>query len=484
MGLENYQIYKIVTEEGPMAIAVVEKSGKLKYVNQQFADLLGYTVEELQQKTFQEITHPDDLNSDLEMYEKLCNKEITSYSLQKRYYCRRGEIVWANLHVSIASEKDDLALAMVYNISDIKANQSRLEDESLRFASAVDQGLVGLWVWDIQTDDLQWNRSMNVLYGTSYPQFSGKASQSFFPVIHEDDLDEVNRSIQSAIEDKEHFYAEFRIYREDTKEIRYILGNGGVFESPLTGKKYLVGTNIDITRLKKAQEELIASKNELESFAYAISHDLKAPLRGVENLSQWIVEDMGDSLSEDISHKIGLLRDRVGRMQKLIDGLLEFSRIGRTDTLVSSANAGSIIEDSINLYKSNSVKFIVQNDMPVIETNVIRFSQIVSNLVDNAIKHAEANSLQIEIGCDEVDSQYRFYVKDNGKGIDKRHHKSIFDMFTKLSPKDLGGTGAGLALVKRIVEQNDGYTWVESEPGKGACFYWTWPKAKVASDGK
>tara|TARA_B100000614_G_scaffold258752_1_gene281795 strand:+ start:59648 stop:61228 length:1581 start_codon:yes stop_codon:yes gene_type:complete len=307
-------------------------------------------------------------------------------------------------------------------------------------------------------------------------------NMTFQDITYKDDLNTDLYLVQQTIDNKIDNY---------TLEKRYIHKNGHIVWVEITvsmirdrqGKNlHFIVEVIDITDQKQSDQDMLdiksdilQSNQELESFAYAISHDLKAPLRGIDNLSQWIAEDIGTAIDPDIAHKLGLLRERTGRMQKLIDGLLEYSRIGRQDTEVEEFDTQEAIQNVIGMIGRNA-EFNVKN-MPVIYGNQTRFTQVISNLVDNAIKYNDSEVPSIKIGCSDNEKFYEFYVKDNGKGIDKKFHDKIFDMFSKLTPKDDGeGVGVGLALVKRIVTQLGGNVRVSSQIGKGSTFYFTWPK--------
>jgi len=253
--------------------------------------------------------------------------------------------------------------------------------------------------------------------------------------------------------------------------------------SSLREQREKIDHNQDILEdtVEERTKELEASRQELESFAYAISHDLKAPLRAVDNLSQWIAEDLGNDLPEGVDNKIMVLRERVQRMKKLIDGLLELSRVGRNDSNIESFCTERTVREIISsLYDDNgAIEFDIKS-LPKIESNQIRFSQVMSNIIDNGVKHNESDKPRIEIGYQDLGNLIEFYIKDNGIGIEDKYHSKIFDIFTKLSPKDDGdGVGAGLALIQRIVAQMGGTIRLESEAGTGTVFYFTWPKEPI-----
>ncbi len=233
-----------------------------------------------------------------------------------------------------------------------------------------------------------------------------------------------------------------------------------------------------LTEVEKSNQELAEINKELDQFAYIISHDLKAPLRAINNLSQWIEEDMGDDLPEDVQTNLILMRQRVGRMQKLINGVLEYSRAGRTDTPDTSVNVHTLLTDVIDIL-SPPPEFTISigQDMPTLFTEETKLEQVFSNLISNAIKYHDRTDGRIEITVQPHNEFYQFTVKDDGPGISERHHKRIFDIFqTILSRNTDESTGIGLAVVKKIVEEQKGDIWVESVNGEGSSFHFTWPR--------
>jgi len=220
----------------------------------------------------------------------------------------------------------------------------------------------------------------------------------------------------------------------------------------------------------------------LEQFAYVTSHDLKAPLRAVSNLAQWIEEDLNDKLDDASREQLTLLRDRVRRMHDLIEGLLEYSRVGKTsdsETKVDTRELVNEIIDSLSPHTGFSIN--IKGKMPTLYVDRLQIGQVFSNLISNSLKHHGGNKGKIRIKSESYGNVYQFSVCDDGQGIAPEYHDKVFMMFQVLEPSELeSSTGIGLALVKKIVEENNGTIRLESAAGKGACFYFTWPK-KISS---
>ncbi len=234
---------------------------------------------------------------------------------------------------------------------------------------------------------------------------------------------------------------------------------------------------IEIAERKRVELELVEINKELDRFAYIVSHDLKAPLRGIRNLSDWIAEDMGDDLPEDVRKYLNLMHQSVQQMRNLIDGILDYSRIGRTHTLHTSVNTKELLTEVIeSLQPPPQFNIAISDNMPILFTEEIRLKQVFSNLLSNAIKYHNHDDGHIRIDVETDHDFCTFMISDDGPGIPKEYHKRIFGLFetVNITPKK-ESTGIGLAITQKIVEDNRGKIWVESTIGNGATFYFTWP---------
>ena len=269
------------------------------------------------------------------------------------------------------------------------------------------------------------------------------------------------------------------------------LAEVSITRADIEGTPAFTGVVRDITELKKAEVEreklikaLAKSNEELDQFAYVASHDLKAPLRGIANLSQWVEEDLGGSLIGEGKAHMELLRGRVNRMEALIDGILQYSRAGRTRVKPEPVDVNALVHDVIELISPpKQIAINVQPGMPTIETVRVPMQQVFINLIGNAIKHAGANEPRIDVGWADKGTFLEFSVADNGRGIAPQYHERIFAIFQTLEARDrVEGTGIGLSVVKKIVEAQGGRVWIESDVGKGATFRFLWPKVQKAGE--
>ncbi|MHC4430339.1 MAG: ATP-binding protein [Planctomycetota bacterium] len=241
----------------------------------------------------------------------------------------------------------------------------------------------------------------------------------------------------------------------------------------------------EIAERKQAQQrqsELIEAvdnvNKDLKEFVSIVSHDLKAPLRGITTLATWIMEDSSDSLDEQATEQINLLLDRVERMHSLIDGVLTYSRAGRMEEEPARVDLGKFIPEAIDmLAPPKNISITIGKPMPVIDCQETHLMQLFQNLVDNAIKYMDKPQGWVKLACIEQDGFWKFSVADNGPGIPEKHFDGIFKMFSALPvAEELKGTGVGLTVAKKIVESHGGKIWVESEVGKGSTFFFTLPR--------
>lgn len=228
----------------------------------------------------------------------------------------------------------------------------------------------------------------------------------------------------------------------------------------------------------RTRRELERSNRDLDEFAYAASHDLRAPLRGIANLAQWIEEDLGPSAGKDTRQQLELLRGRVQRMETLIDDILKYSRAGRSLDPPRNVPVAELLAESIEmLAPAKSVSIKIVTPMPILLTERTHLQQVFLNLLSNAIKHAQRRDVHIEISAEDQGEFVRFVVADNGPGIAPQYQERIWGMFQTLASRDqVEGTGIGLATIKKLVERRGGRVGVESAEGQGARFFFLWPK--------
>ncbi|MFC1708658.1 ATP-binding protein [Candidatus Omnitrophota bacterium] len=239
--------------------------------------------------------------------------------------------------------------------------------------------------------------------------------------------------------------------------------------------------NVEVEEQKKMLEQV---NKELDSFVYTASHDLRAPLRGISSFASFLEEDYKDKLDDEGRDYLKEIREGTDRMNQLIEDLLALSRISRIKNPYENINVEDMLSSVIKRIefdiKENNVDLRIQPDMPTIRCDRIKLSEVFLNLISNAIKFSSKNNKEnprVEVGYASEDGFHKFYVKDNGIGIDHKYHSQVFGIFKRLhTAKEYEGTGAGLSIVKRVIDDHGGNIWIESEVGKGATFCFSIPK--------
>ncbi len=225
---------------------------------------------------------------------------------------------------------------------------------------------------------------------------------------------------------------------------------------------------------------LLEQRNqELDQFAYVASHDLKAPLRAIANLSAWIEEDLGEMLPPENQHQMQLLRGRVHRMEALINGLLAYSRVGRVETPVEHVDVGDLVHRILqDLAPPDTFTIDISPDLPSLRTKRLPLSQVFANLLSNSIKYCDRSDAHLKVEVEDEGQYYAFSVSDNGPGIAPRYHNKVFVIFQTLESRDrVESTGIGLSIVRKVVEGEGGKVTLISQVGEGATFRFTWPKS-------
>ncbi|MEW5979450.1 MAG: ATP-binding protein [Acidobacteriota bacterium] len=240
--------------------------------------------------------------------------------------------------------------------------------------------------------------------------------------------------------------------------------------------------NANLLAETKKQSELIANKNkELESLLFIVSHDLRNPLVALSGMAGLLQEECKDQLTENGQHYLNRIVANIGNMETLISDVMTVSRIGRAETQIETINVDEVLEEVLDNFKEqptySKVRILNRNVVQQIRYNRSGLKHIFSNLIGNALKFsAYQENAQVVIGSENCEQGYRFYVQDNGIGIDRKYHQRVFDLFYRLQElRNVQGTGVGLTIVQRVLETYGGSVWLNSEKGKGTTFYFLIP---------
>jgi light-regulated signal transduction histidine kinase (bacteriophytochrome) len=246
-------------------------------------------------------------------------------------------------------------------------------------------------------------------------------------------------------------------------------------------KRLSESLNTMSTILDKNFKELKKKNKELDEFAYVVSHDLKAPLRGIDNITKWIEEDHEKELTPDVKRNLDLIKGRTKRLENMINGLLDYARIGKVKRGFQKVSVEKMLYELTELLVPDNFVVNITNKMPVLMTDKLHIEQVFSNLISNAVKYNNKPVGRIDISASDWGDYYEFTVKDDGIGIQSQYHEKIFTIFQTLQERDaFESTGVGLAIVKKILEDHKATITVESKLGEGTAFIFTWPKYPVS----
>ncbi|MGE0267079.1 MAG: ATP-binding protein [Candidatus Omnitrophota bacterium] len=235
-----------------------------------------------------------------------------------------------------------------------------------------------------------------------------------------------------------------------------------------------------VVQMLETTEALKRSNQDLEEFAYVTSHDLKAPLRGIASLAEWLASDYKDKIDAAGQEQLGLLLKRVRRMHHLIDAILQYSKIGRTKEEKTEVDLAKVVKDVVDsLGVPGHIVVGIDSHLPVITTQAVQIEQVFQNLLSNAVRYCDKPKGEINIRCEEAGAFWTFSISDNGPGIEEKYYDKIFKIFQTLGAnEETGSTGVGLAIVKKIIDRSGGRVWIESKLGHGTTFYFNLPRTK------
>jgi PAS domain S-box-containing protein len=315
------------------------------------------------------------------------------------------------------------------------------------------------------------------------------ADGGWMAVVHPDDAEQAARRWAEAVSSGRNFEALHRLRRHDG-EYRWHISRGLALLSDSGEVLRWFGTSTDIQdqkdvegELRKMNDLLNRSNQDLQHFAFAISHDLQEPLRMVSSFTEILARRLEDRLTPDIADYVEYIKENTTRMRQMINDLLMYSRVTHEEetAIAQTAESQPALMWAIgNLTRAieESGAVIVGTDLPAVAVDFGRVTQLFQNLLSNSIKYRSDKPVRIEVSATDAGDKWRFCVADNGIGIGAEYHERIFGVFKRLHGREVPGTGIGLALCRRIVERYGGQIWVESEPGQGSKFYFTFPKSE------
>jgi PAS domain S-box-containing protein len=478
---------------------VVNAVGCITYTSCSMQRILGYTPEDCQEKQAFTLVYQADLVSAQKLLQEALSHPAANIVAEFRLQHASGEPRdFEAIACNLLAEPSVNGVVITYrDISKRKQTESALWNALQRLTFHVENSPLAVIEWNRDFRVARWSREAEMLFGWQAAEVLGKLPSEWNFIFPEDQAT-VSQVIEQLIDGTQQRNVSLnRNYTKNGKVVYCEWYNSGLLDE--SGNLVSVMSLIlDVTQQKQTEAELVhraaelvrltavlAQTNydlqkrnqELDEFTYVVSHDLKAPLRAIANLSEWIEEDLGESLTEETCQQMNLLRGRVYRMEALINGLLQYSRVGRVEVPMTSVSVATLLAEVIDSLDPPATFTIKVSAMPTLWTYGLLLEQVFSNLISNAIKHHPRLDGKIHVSSMDIGDFYQFTVADDGDGIVPKYQAKVFGIFQTLSARDQKeNTGIGLSIVKKIVESQGGRIWLESQAGQGAAFHFTWLK--------
>jgi PAS domain S-box-containing protein len=483
-------------EHAASGITHVDIRGRLLRANQSFCRMVGYSKAELEKLSFQDITVPEDIGPDLRMLDEALAGKRSSYTLEKRYRHKDGHTVWAQLTVALVCTPDgapDYFISVVQDLSPQKAAEEALRTSQNLMNQAQKLANIGAWQADLVTGRISsLTRSESFL---SIPDYD-YAIADLLELIHPGDRARVRSLWLRALKGEAAYEIEYRVVLDGCEYWHSVKAE---FERDGQGRAVrALGVTQDITERKRIELEfqqlnatleqrirdrtraLRDAYDELESYSYAVAHDLRSPLRIINGFAQALRED-NPALDTGSQDHLGRIMGASKKMGELIDGLLKLSQYARGEVQRQSVNlsaiATRIFEELSVAEPQRAVEWEIEPDLRV-QADPALTEALMQNLLNNAWKYtAGVAQARIRVFSREADGGREYCVSDNGAGFDMARADKLFQPFQRLhQPHEFAGLGIGLATARRIVQRHGGVLRAESQPGQGATFSFTLPQ--------
>ncbi|GAB4444411.1 MAG: hypothetical protein OHK0035_38340 [Cyanobacteria bacterium J069] len=437
----------------------------------------------------QQLIHPGDRELHAQVVQTLIDT-YQPYDIELRIYRGDGSIGYMQAKGEAVLDEAGCLHKLRGTVLDITERKRAEEERRLltdRLTLALKAGEIGTWDWDTN-HEITWDDRMYEIYGLQELQALGRPVQyrEWCDRLHPDDLASTEAALQAAIRGESEYDVEFRIWRTDG-ELRWIKANALVQRDAQGNPLRMTGINYDITKRKRAEEEILqksvqleASNRELEAFAYSVSHDLRSPLRAIDGFSKALIEDYGDRFDVEGRDYFSRIRHNVQRMGLLIDALLNLSRVSRAEMRYVPVNLSAIAQEQIEELQATEpdrqVEFAIAPDV-VVSADPTLMRVVLSNLLQNAWKFTSHHiAARIEFGIIKQNKRTIYFIRDDGAGFDMAYSSMLFGVFQRLhNMNEFPGTGIGLATVQRIIHRHGGQVWAESAVEQGATIYFTLP---------
>ncbi|WP_282135673.1 PAS domain-containing sensor histidine kinase [Seonamhaeicola maritimus] len=461
------------------AYVIIDIAGNILKMNATAAHLFDFESDK-SDGNLMNMVLPEDIDYVSQSFKSL-QKEGSIKDFKINIKTNKNDIKLVHVNASIIYDKG-IAVAAQGILRDITQDnkyQKSLEAEREKYRAITANMNLGLLEVNNNDEILLCNSSFCEMSGYAQEELLGKVASDLFL---DSEVAEIikNENLKRQKGDSNSY--ELKI-KNKLGEIRYWLVSGAPnynFEGKVIGS---IGIHLDITAFKKLQEQkekllidLEKSNNELHEYAHVVSHDLKSPLRSINALVSWLKEDNFGKLDEMSLKNFGLIESTLEKMEQLISNILTYSSLGEETQSNQPVNLNDVLlEIKETIYMPEHISLKANTELPIINGDKTKLEQLFQNLIGNAIKYCDKAEGFIEVNCRELDQHYEFSVKDNGIGIEEKHHEKIFKIFNYLN-KSKDSSGIGLSIVKKIVDLHCGDIWLESSLGTGSTFFFTLKK--------
>jgi PAS domain S-box-containing protein len=472
-------------EFAPIGMALVSPKGHWIKVNKQICKITGYSEEELMALTFQDITHPDDLDKDLALVNRMLRKELDNYEMEKRYFHKSGQVVWVHLTVSLVWNNEGSPLYFISQLNDItdqKKSSEELQRERQRLLQIIEGTNIGTWEWNVQENEIMYNERWAAIVGYTLEELMPVSKNTWYELVHPDDLEIPKKALEKCFNrESEYYECEYRM-RHKNGEWIWVHDRGKVIYWTFDNKPIIMlGTHADITQRKNSEQELINTldlvseqNKKLLNFTHITSHNLRSHVGNFQMLLNLLPEETDEQKKKEL---IEFLITIANDLQETVHYLNEVLQIQTNiNQQVKSINLHTEAEKIISNLKGiiTDTSTVIHNEIPSnlhINYSPEYIESVLLNLITNAIKYRQPNrNPVIYIKTLKIEKYIILQIEDNGMGIDlDLHGQKLFGMYkTFHSNKD--ARGLGLFITKNQVDAMGGKIEVESEVDKGSTF--------------
>ncbi len=470
--------YKAIVNQAAAGVAKKDLQGRFLFVNQHFCKIVGYSEEELLNKSIEEITHEEDIAKTKELFEGMIAFG-EPYDLEKRYIRKDGSVCWVHNNATLIKDENgeiEAALTVVIDLTESKIALEKAGVSETNLSIALEAAEMATWDWHVPSGKVVCNRQFFYLLGVDRRQkLELRKIEDFLNYVHPDDQDELKERLQNSIDYDVPLEVDFRIIRADNQKVRWLHCYGKVVEK-LDGTPIRIpGVMSDITKQKILEKQK-------DDFLGIASHELKTPVTSIKaynQLLQTILEESGEDVAKDMLDK---MHGQVDRLIALINDLLDATRLseGKLELRKSKIDLNAMIEETVEMMRFGTEHITILTEtqqLPLIDVDAQRLEEVLINLISNATKYA-TDSQKIIVKTILKENEVQVAVQDFGPGITEEIQKKVFERFFRGENKIAGtfsGLGLGLYISSEIIKQHEGRIWVESKMGEGATFYFTLP---------